>query len=135
MYKRQDGIPVPSNFELTQPILQPGESSKSLKAKARKSQHEGLGKRLTQSQAKKEKVSIEQNRKNLCSLSSFNGSREFSPQLNKSSETTESMAKLALESIGELLGVKVIDKKEVALKRITSGLKKERKASATHRTK
>ena len=83
------------------------------------------------------KVSIERNRKNLCSLLSFNGNREVSPQLNKSSETVESMAKLVLESleIGELLGVKVIDKKEVALKRITSALKKERKASATHRTK
>jgi len=47
------------------------------------------------------------------------------------------MAKLAWESleIGELLGVKVIGKKDVALKRITSGLKKERKARATQKTK
>ena len=77
------------------------------------------------------KVSIEQNHKKLSRLSVFNGNRESSPQSTKSSKTTESMAKLALDSleIGELLGVKVIDKKEAALKRIMSGLKKERKKS------
>ena len=39
------------------------------------------------------------------------------------------MAKLAWESleVGEILGVKVIGKKDLALKRITSALKKERK--------
>ena len=73
----------------------------------------------------------------MSSDASFNGSREVIPQSNKSSKTTESMAKLALESlaIGELLGVKVIGKKDVALKRITSGLKKERKVRATQKTK
>jgi len=70
-------------------------------------------------------------------VSSVKGRKEGSPQSNKSSETTESMNKLALESLhlGEILELKVIDKKEVALKRITSGLKKERKAKATHSTK
>ena len=43
--EESDGIPVPPGFKLTQPVLQPGESSKSLKAKVQKSQHEGLGKR------------------------------------------------------------------------------------------
>jgi len=44
------------------------------------------------------------------------------------------MAKLALESleIGELLGLKFIDK-EAALKRITNGLKKEKKGRATQK--
>ena len=122
---------APPDFEVIQPI----KSSPSQKTKAQKCKHEGLGKRLTRSQAKKvkEKVSTERNSKKLSSVSSFNGSREFSPQSITSSKTTESMAKLALESleIGKLFGVKVSDKKEAVLKRITSGLKKERKVSAT----
>ena len=132
-----DGISIPPGFELTQQVVQSGESTHRLNSKAQKSQQEGLGKRLTRSQARKGKVSIEGNRKKLSRVSSFNGSKVGSPQSNKSSETTESMTKLALESlqVGELLGLKIIGKKEVALKSITRGLKKERKARATQTTK
>uniref|UniRef100_A0A7C9CUQ8 Uncharacterized protein n=1 Tax=Opuntia streptacantha TaxID=393608 RepID=A0A7C9CUQ8_OPUST len=128
-----DGLLAPPGFELNQPAVQPRRSSQSLKAKEQKRQHEGLGLRLTRSQAKKMKDFIDQK----SSIKGKYGNREVSPQSNNSLETTESMAKLALESIelGELLGLKVIDKKEVALKQITSSLKKERKARAAHLSK
>ena len=65
-----------------------------------------------------------------------NVSRKDSPQASKSSKTTKSIAKLAKESLdmGKLLGMKVIDKEEVALKRITSSLKNKRKARINQRT-
>ena len=128
-----DGILAPPEFELNQPVVQPRRSSQSLKAKEQKRQHEGLGLRLTRSQAKKMQDFIDQK----SSIKGKYGNREISPQSNNSLETTESMTKLALESIelGELLGLKVIDKKEVALKQITSSLKKGRKARAAHLSK
>jgi len=102
-----------------------------------KSQHEVTGERMTTSQAKKVKVSTERIWKILSSFASFNGSREDSPQSSKSPKTTENIAKLAKESldIGEILGVKVIDKKEAALKRITSSLKEQRRVRASQKTK
>ena len=114
--------PAPPGFEV---IQQAQLSPNHQKTKARKNQQVTLGKRITRSQAKKGK------------LPPFKVSRVISPQSNSSSKTTESMAKLALESlaIGELLGLKVIGKKEVALKRITDGLKKERKGRTTKVTK
>jgi len=119
--------PVPPGYE----VIQQAELSSNQKVKAQKNQNGVLGKRITRSQTKKVEASTE--RMKPCSLPPFKGSREVSPQSNSSSKTTESMAKLALESleVGELLGVKVIGKKEVALKRITSGLKKVRKRRNT----
>jgi len=51
---------------------------------------------------------------------------------NKTSEGTRQLARGALE-IGKILGVAVIDKEDAALKRITTSLKKERKARAQER--
>ena len=55
----------------------------------------------------------------------------------KAQKTTDSEAKLAMESleIGKLLGVKVIAMEDSALKRSTSSLKRERKARASEKTK
>ena len=62
-------------------------------------------------------------------ISSDDMSREDGPQASKSSKTIGSIAKLARESldVGKLLGLKVIGKEEVALKKITSSLKNAKK--------
>jgi len=57
--------------------------------------------------------------------------------LRKVKKTTDSLAKLAKESldVGSLLGVKVCANEEAALKRITVSLKKERKAGFNEKNK
>jgi len=61
--------------------------------------------------------------------------REDSAQACQSIETTESIAKLAKDSIdlGEKLGLLVIGKKEVAIKNLVSSLQNKRKARINSR--
>ena len=120
-----DETSAPPGFEVLQPIV----PSPSQKIKTKEFQNEGLSRRLTRSQSKRGLVSTERNHKNVSIVASVDGSTDVSPHSKESSKTTESLAKLAWESleVGEILGVKVIGKKDLALKRITSALKKERK--------
>ena len=68
--------------------------------------------------------------------SDFEG-REESPFDSASVKTTESMRKVAVESLelGELLGLKVVANKENAIKRITQSLKSARVPKSNHITK
>ena len=86
--------------------------------------------RQTRSQLKKAKEMVTNRQKHLSRVSAGSMSREGSFQASKSPETTESIAKLAKESIevGEMLGIKVIGKKEAAVKNLVSSLKNGRKA-------
>ena len=78
---------------------------------------------------------VTNSQKHMSRVSADNISREGSFQASKSLETTESIAKLAIESIevGEMLGIKVIGRKEVAIKNLASSLKNERKARINSR--
>ena len=78
---------------------------------------------------------VTNSQKHLSRVSADSMSRESSFQASKSPKTTKSIAKLAKESIevGEILGIKVIGKKEVAIKNLISSLKNERKARINSR--
>ena len=60
---------------------------------------------------------------------------EDSPLTSDSIRTTESMRKLAEDSleVGELLGLKVVAHKENAIKRITQSLKNARVSQSIHK--
>ncbi|KAJ8446349.1 hypothetical protein Cgig2_005880 [Carnegiea gigantea] len=97
---------------------------------ASKRQPELPSKRLTRSQAKKNKESAGSCQVDLSNILSENLIEEERPQPTKSSETSESIVKLAKESleVGRLLGISVIDKEEATLERIKKSLKNERKS-------
>jgi len=61
---------------------------------------------------------------------------EVSPLESESVKTTESMRKLAEDSLamGELLGLKVVANKENAIKRITQSLKSARVPKSNYKT-
>ena len=89
---------------------------------------------MTRSQFKKGKEQIEKGR----SVSNRGGSRsegeDESPLTSNSIKTTESMQKVAEDSlqVGELLGLKVVAHKENAIRRITQSLKNARVSKPTH---
>ena len=85
-------------------------------------------KRVTRSQTKKSKRSVngKQSAENNCTL--VKAGKGGSPLEGDSPKTTESMLKVANEALqfGELLGLRVVSKRENALKRITTTLKNNR---------
>jgi len=91
-----------------------------------------IRRRETRSQSKKCKVMAGRSKKLLSSNGSGLGGKEGSPLNSETANTTESVRKIAEESleIGELLGVKVVANKENAIKRITESLKKARVSQA-----
>ena len=121
---------IPRGFEATNTV----EFSPVQKEKALKRHLDLIEKRVTRSQTKQNKESVVRSQKILSRVATGKGTREGGPQ--ESEKTTVSMAKLAKESInvGKLLGLKVIDKEEAALKRITKSLKSERKARLNQKT-
>jgi len=104
------------------------------KEKALKRHRVWIEKRVTRSQSKQNKESAVRSQKILSKVASGKGIREGSPQ--ESEKTSVSMAKTAKESmdVGKLLGVKVIDNEEAAVKRITKSLKKEQKVWLNKKT-
>ena len=92
---------------------------------------------MTRSQSKKCKEMAGRSKIILKSNVSGVGGNEGSPLESESVNTTESVRKLAEESIelGELLGLKVVANKEDAIKRITESLKKARVQKSTSKTK
>jgi len=94
-------------------------------------------KMVTRSQSKKCKEMAGRSKIILKSNVSGVGGKEGSPLESTSVNTTESVRKLAEESIelGELLGLKVVANKEDAIKRITESLKKARVPKSTSKTK
>jgi len=119
------GTSIPPGFEAINTVM----SRLSQKEEAHKSHHELTGKRQTRSQMKQKRDYDLRSQKNLSWFSAENMSMEDSPQASKSSKTTDSLAKLAKESldVGKLLGIKAIDEEGVALKRITSSFKMQEK--------
>ena len=85
-------------------------------------------KRVTRSQTKQRKESVLRRQSNTTKCTSGKERKEISPSGGDSAKTTDSMLKLANEAlaIGEVLGIRVISKRENALKRITSSLKSKR---------
>ena len=85
-------------------------------------------KRVTRSQTKQCKESALQSKRASNRRLPSEGGREASPQVSESAKTTDSMQKLAEDSLqmGEMLGLKVIANRENAVKRITQSLKSER---------
>jgi len=83
---------------------------------------------MTRSQTKQRKTSISANQLSQKSYPTGKARRDVSTGGSGSAKTTESMKKLAKEAldIGERLGIKVINNKENALKRITNSLKNNR---------
>ena len=94
------------------------------------------GKRVTRSQSRmcKEVTGSKKSIRNR-GVSDSEGRNE-SPSGSSSVKTTESMRKMAVESLelGELLGVKVVANKENAIKRITQSLKSARVPKSNHKT-
>ena len=85
--------------------------------------------RLTRSQVKRINESAEWNLRDIISTFQGNPSKSRSSKATRSSETSESIARMAKESLelGNLIGLNITDGKEVAFKRLTSSLKKQRK--------
>jgi len=94
-------------------------------------------KRVTRSQSKKCKAMVGRRKMTPDNNVSGVGGKEDSPLLSESLNTTASVRKLAEESIeiGELLGLKVVANKDIAIKRITDSLKKARIQKATNKSK
>uniref|UniRef100_A0A7C8ZEU4 Uncharacterized protein n=1 Tax=Opuntia streptacantha TaxID=393608 RepID=A0A7C8ZEU4_OPUST len=94
-----------------------------------------LGRRVTRSQLKKCKEQAGRGRTVRNSDGSGSAGEDDSPLTSDSTRTTESMRKLAEESlqVGELLGLKVVAHKENAIKRITQSLKNARVSRSIHR--
>ena len=85
--------------------------------------------RLTRSQAKRTNESADWHQRETISTFQEDSNKVTSSKAARSSKTSQSIARMAKESleIGELLGLKIIDGKEAAVKRLTSSLKKQRK--------
>jgi len=96
--------------------------------KANKQIHVQSAKRVTRSQTKQRKESVLIRKSNTTKCTLGKARKEDSPSGGDSAKTTESLLKIANEAleIGEMLGVRVISKREDALKRITSSLKSKR---------
>ena len=94
-----------------------------------------LGKRVTRSQLKKCKEQAGRGMTVRNSDGSGSEREEDSPLTSNSIRTTESMRKLAKDSleVGELLGLKVVAHKENAIKRITQSLKNARVSQSIHK--
>uniref|UniRef100_A0A7C8YEY1 Uncharacterized protein n=1 Tax=Opuntia streptacantha TaxID=393608 RepID=A0A7C8YEY1_OPUST len=87
------------------------------------------GRRLTRSQAKKNNESADWNQREASPTFQGVTNKSTSSKATRSSETSESIVRMAKESleIGELIGLKIIDGKEAAVKGLIRSLKKQRK--------
>ena len=85
-------------------------------------------KRLTRSQVKQSKKNEAVNQSTLDRMTSRKKGVEGSPKGGDSASTTESIVKLARESIeiGKVLGIKVISNEAIALKQMTATIKNSR---------
>ena len=85
--------------------------------------------RLIRSQVKRINESAEWNLRDIISTLQRDPSNSRRSKATRSSGTTESIARVAKESLelGNLIGLNITDGKEVAFKRLTSSLKKQRK--------
>jgi len=112
-----DESSIPPGFEVTTK----GKVSSVQRGINSKSHIDFVRKRVTRSQSKKCKELAGRSKKRLNSNVSGLGGKEGSPLKSKTVNTTESVRKIAEESLvlGELLGLKVVANKENAIKRIT----------------
>ena len=122
----------PPGFEVVKSVVsRPKQNINELKGL-----HGLSARRQTRSQTKRERELVTRSPNHLSRVSANNMSREGSYQANKSLETTDSIAKLAKESLdmGKLLRIKVIGKEEVTVKRLITSLKNGRKGRTNSRT-
>ena len=87
-----------------------------------------VAKRVTRSQTKKRKGSVLRRHSTTTNCSSGKARKEGSHSRGDSVRTTESMRKIANEAIeiGEMLGLRIVSKKEIAVKRLTRSLKSKK---------
>ena len=123
---------IPPGFEGSTQLI----ASKNQGRSAVKRHIDSFNKRVTRSQSKIIKNAMTRRMSTPKRRGSGPGGKEGSPFANGLADTTESIRKLAKESleVGELLGVKVVANRENAIRRITESLKKARVSKATHKT-
>ena len=111
----------PLQFEITKVL----EASPARKIKGKRRIIDQPTKRMTRSQVKQSKMNEASNQSTLDRMASRKKGVEGSPQGGDSASTSESIVKLARESLerGKVLGIKVISNEDNAIKRITATIK------------
>ena len=132
---QESDLSIPPGFGIAEEAVPPGfvittvpEASPARKLKGKRRFIDQSAKRMTRSQVKQSKKNEASNNSALDRMASRRKGVEGSPQGGDSASASESILKLAGESIeiGKVLGIKVISNGAKAIKRITGSIKSNR---------